>query len=256
MDNANLKGRLEEKAQGTQEVQEPGTAVIPASSEFIGLNEKAAALLEENLKNQPISYQLFDVIKSPSGGITSFSVQGISGEEMEKELRGIIIDYSTPRAYWDTPDPVEGTPPVCHSRDSVMSSDGRACVSCPFNDFGSKNGGKTQAKACKEAVQILLLRPNSIIPVIVRVPVSSKLRFQQYMMRLTGGMLPLSGAVTKITLEKSSSKGGKPFAMYKFELAETLNENVAVTAKAFAQRFKEILSASDDVPALDVREAV
>ena len=37
------------------------------------------------------------------------------------ELSGIILDYTTPRAYWDTPDPVEGTPPVCMSQNSISA---------------------------------------------------------------------------------------------------------------------------------------
>jgi hypothetical protein len=65
----------------------------------------------ENLKNQPLTLQFFDVVKSPSGGATVFSVPCLSGDEAEKELTGIILDYTTPRAYWDTHDPVEGTPP-------------------------------------------------------------------------------------------------------------------------------------------------
>jgi len=59
------------------------------------------AVIKENLKHQPLSYDLFDVVKSPSGEATVFEVPGLSGAEAEKELVGIILDYTTPRAYWD-----------------------------------------------------------------------------------------------------------------------------------------------------------
>ena len=254
-----LKNRMNGKLQ-TQSGSEERDTTMPTAlttvsdSNYIALTNNALEIINENLKNQPLSYQLFDVIKSPSGGITSFSVPGLSGEEMEKELTGIILDYTTPRAYWHTPEPVEGQAPDCFSLDSVISQDGKPCNRCQFNDFGSKNGGETQAKACKEQVQLFLLRPNNIMPVIVRVPVTSKLIFQKYMTRLVGRMIPLSAVVTKITLEKATSREGKPYALYNFEAVSTLSPEEAATAKAFGQKFMEIMKTAELEPV--VEEAV
>ena len=252
MSNTNLKNRLNGKLQAKEPVTE--TAITPVNSDYSALTNNAIDIINENLKQQPLSYQLFDVIKSPSGGSIAFTVPGLSGDEIEKELTGIIIDYTTPRAYWDTPDPVEGTPPVCYSCDSIISHEGKACIQCQFNDFGSKNGGETNAKACKEQVQILLLRPDNIMPVIVRVPVSSKLLFQKYMIRLIGKMIPLSGVVTKITLEKAVNKTGQPFSIYNFEAVKELSPEETANAKAFGQKFVEVLNVVD-VPELDVQES-
>ena len=251
MSNTNLKNRLNGKLQAKEPVTE--TALTPVNSDYSALTNNAIDIINENLKQQPLSYQLFDTIKSPSGGTTAFTVPGLAGDDIEKELTGIILDYTTPRAYWDSPDPVEGTPPNCYSRDSIISHEGKACVQCPFNDFGSKNGGETNAKACKEQVQILLLRPDNIIPIIVRVPVSSKLLFQKYMIRLIGKMIPLSGVITKITLEKVTNKTGQPFAIYNFEAVKELSPEETATAKAFGQKFTEVLNAAD-APVIDIQE--
>ena len=250
MSNANLKNRLNGKLQAKEPVIE--TALATVNSDYSALTNNAIDIINENLKSQPLSYQLFDTIKSPSGGITSFSVPSLSGEDMEKELTGIILDYTTPQAYWKTPDPVEGTPPDCYSRDSIISHEGKPCVQCVFNTFGSKNGD-SNAKGCKEQVQILLLRPDNIMPVIVRVPVSSKLLFQKYMIRLIGKMIPLSGVVTKITLEKATSREGKPYALYNFEMVKQLSPDEAANAKAFGQKFTEVLNAAD-VPEIVIQE--
>jgi len=250
MDNKNLKNRLNGKIQTSQEPVE--TALTTVKSDYSALTNNALDIINENLKNQPLSFQLFDIIKSPSGGTTAFTVPGLSGDEIEKELTGIIIDYTTPRAYWDTPDPVEGTPPTCYSRDSIISHDGNACNKCVYNDFGSKNGD-SNAKACKEQVQILLLRPDNIMPVIVRVPVSSKLLFQRYMIRLIGKMIPLSGVVTKISLEKATNKTGQPFALYNFEAIQQLSSEEAANAKAFGQKFVEVLNTAE-TPELDIQQ--
>ena len=135
------------------------------------------------------------------------------------------------------------------SANSIVSQDGKICAHCPFNDFGSKDG-ESNAKACKESVLLFLLRPNSIIPLLVRVPVTSKGRFLKYSTRLLSTLTPLSSVVTKITLEKSISKGGKPYALFNFEAVSVLTSEEATQARAFGQQFMEIVNAAQMVPEL------
>ena len=246
MDNTKLKSRLGTKVQALLEQTEE---ITPVNSTYLALNPNTLDIIRSNLKSQPLTYELFDVVKSPSGGSTVFSVPGLSGDEVEKELYGIILDYTTPRAYWDSPDPVEGTPPVCLSKNSIISEDGKACAHCPFNDYGSKDGEST-AKACKESALLFLLRPNNILPLLVRVPVTSKGRFLKYATRLLSTLTPISSVVTKISLEKTTSKGGKPFALFNFEAVSILSPEEAAQAKAFGQQFMDIVNAADMVPEL------
>ena len=240
MDTTKLKNRLEDKV---IEIKKPDTSLSATNSNYLALTSNALEIIRSNLKNQPLSFDLFDIVKSPSGGATVFSVPGLAGDEAEKELTGIILDYTTPRAYWDTPDPVEGTPPVCMSENSIISHDGKACAHCPYNDFGSKDGD-SNAKACKESVLLFLLRPDSIIPILVRIPVTSKSRFLKYSTQLLSSLTPISSVVTKITLEKATSKGGKPYAMFNFEAVRELNEEEAAQAKSYAKQFMEIVNAA------------
>ena len=244
MDTSNLKSRMGEKV---QELQMPTTT--PTESGYLALASNALDIIRSNLKSQPLSYDLFDIVKSPSGGSTVFSVPGLAGDEAEKELTGIILDYTTPRAFWDTPDPVEGIPPVCLSSNSVISHDGKACAHCPRNDFGSKDGD-SNAKACKESVLLFLLRPNNIIPLLVRVPVTSKARFLKYSTRLLSTLNPLSSVVTKITLDKATSKTGKPYALFSFEAVGKLTPEEAAQAKEFGRQFSEMINAAAIVPDL------
>ncbi|MBD5152960.1 MAG: hypothetical protein HDT16_11010 [Oscillibacter sp.] len=254
MDNAKLKGRMSGKV---QELQQPievvetaaDTSLVPVDSAYLALNNNALDIIRANLKSQPLTLDLFDIVKSPSGGSTVFEVPGLAGNEAAMELTGIVLDYTTPRAYWDTPDPVEGTPPVCLSQNSIISYDGKACALCPYNDFGSKDG-ESNAKACKESVLLFLLRPNSIIPLLVRVPVTSKPRFLKYSTRLLSTLTPISSVVTKITLEKATSKQGKPYALFNFQTVGTLSPEEAAQARAFGQQFMEIVNAAQLVPEL------
>ena len=257
MDNTKLKDRMSGKVQELQQPVEAAetaanTSMAPVDSTYIALSHNTLDIIRSNLKSQPMSLDLFDIVKSPSGGATVFEVPGLSGNDAAKELVGIVLDYTTPRAYWDTPDPVEGTPPVCLSQNSIISEDGKACAHCPFNTFGSKDG-ESNAKACKESVLLFLLRPNNIIPLLVRIPVTSKPRFLKYSTRLLSTLTPISSVVTKITLEKATSKQGKPFALFNFEAVGTLSPEEAAQAKVFGQQFMEIVNAAQLVP--DLAEA-
>lgn len=248
MDTTKLKSRLGTKLQTLQEPTtvpaEVETSLVSANSGYVALNSNALEIIKENLKNQPLSVQLFDIVKAPSGGSVVFSVPGLTGDEVEKELTGIILDYTTPRAYWDSADPAEGMPPTCLSHNSITSQDGKVCAHCPYNDFGSKDG-ESNAKACKESVLLFLLRPDNALPLLVRVPVSSKTRFLRYSTRLLSTLTPISGVVTRITLEKATNKTGKPYAVYNFEAVSKLSPEEAVQAKSFAQQFMQAVSASE-----------
>ena len=249
MDNTKLKSRMSGKI---QELQQPlevtaTTSLSAVGSDYLALNNNALDIIRANLKSQHLTLDLFDVVKSPSGGSTVFSVPNLSGEEAAKDLTGIILDFTTPRAYWDTPDPIEGTPPVCLSQNSIISFDGKACAHCPYNDFGSKDG-ESNAKACKESVLLFLLRPENIIPLLVRIPVTSKGRFLKYSTRLLSTLTPISSVVTKITLEKATSKAGKPYALFNFEAVSTLSQEEAAQARIFGQQFMEIVNAAQMIP--------
>ncbi len=251
MDNSKLKSKLDGKVQAMSEsADQPRPASLaPVDSTYIALTNNALDIIRANLKSQPLSLDLFDIVKSPSGGATVFEVPGLAGAEAERELTGIVLDYTTPRAYWDTPDPVEGTPPNCMSQNSIISEDGKACAQCPFNTFGSKDG-ESNAKACKESVLLFLLRPDNIIPLLVRVPVTSKPRFLKYATRLLSTLTPISSVVTRITLEKATSKQGKPYALFNFEAVGTLSPDEADHAQAYARQFMEIVTTAGLAPEL------
>ncbi len=210
MDNSKLKSRMSGKVQELQKTVEvvnttADTSLAPVNSAYLALTNNALDLIRANLKSQPLTLDLFDIVKSPSGGSTVFSVPGLAGDEPAKELMGIVLDYTTPRAYWNSPDPVEGTPPVCLSQ-------------------------------------------NSIIPLLVRVPATSKPRFLKYSTRLLSTLTPISSVVTKITLEKATSKGGKPYALFNFEAVSTLTSEEADHARTYAKQFMEIVNAAQMVP--------
>jgi len=66
-------------------------------------------------------------------------------------------------------------------------------------------------------------------------------------------LTPISSVVTKITLEKATSKAGKPYALFNFETVGALSPEEAAQAKVYAQQFMEIVNAAEVIP--DLAEA-
>ena len=97
---------------------------------------------------------------------------------------------------------------------------------------------------------LFLLRPGNVLPLLVRVPVTSKGLFLKYAARLTSSLTPLNGVVTRITLQKATSRGGKPYALFHFEAVSALSPEEAASAKAFARQFMEAVKAGEVVPKL------
>ena len=63
-------------------------------------------------------------------------------------------------------------------------------------------------------------------------------------------LTPISSVVTKITLEKATSKQGKPYALFNFQTVSTLSPEEAAKARTYAQQFMEIVNAAQMVPEL------
>ena len=70
------------------------------------------------------------------------------------------------------------------------------------------------------------------------------------MARLVGTLTPINSVVTKITLEKATSKTGKPYALFNFEAVDKLSPEETAMARAFGKQFMEIVSMTDVVTEL------
>jgi hypothetical protein len=60
----------------------------------------------------------------------------------------------------------------------------------------------------------------------------------------------MSSVVTKITLEKATSKAGKPYALFNFEAVRALAPEEAAAARAYGQQLMEVINAADLLPEL------
>ena len=200
----------------------------------------------------------FERIKVPAGGGTAWSVQGLDGEEMVKELAGIIIAWRDTRAYWSmSMEESDGSmPPDCFSMDARTGSGkpGGDCHKCALAQFGSDPKGEGQA--CKLIRQLFLIREDNLLPEIVNLPPSSVKPARQYFLRLASKGVPCYSVITKIGLEKTKNGQGIVYSKAALTSGGRLTPEQATRAKQYAAMIDPFLkSAAAIAMANDVAEA-
>ena len=122
----------------------------------------------------------------PVGGGDAWQISGIHGIETVKYLEGTILAQQDTRALWDHPleEGSPGAPPSCTSADAItgVGDPGGNCRDCRFSRFGSAPNGRGQA--CRLTLELVFLRREERIPVIVNVPPSSYRIIHGFILRL------------------------------------------------------------------------
>lgn len=216
------------------------TKTTTAVSPYVILSTDVAAIreaMEANLGDGQIASSDFDRIKVPAGGGIAWSVQTLDGEEMMKELAGIVVAWRDTRAYWSVPmDEGDGnSPPDCSSIDAKTGAGapGGDCRECELAKFGSDDKGEGQA--CKLIRQLLLIREDNRLPEIVSLPPSSLKPARQYFLRLASKGVPCYGVITKLGLEKTKNNQGIAYSRATFTSGGRLTPEETAHVKAYAE---------------------
>ena len=180
---------------------------------------KALDIFRNNLRGQKLTERDLPRVKTPPQGITIWTIPNPEGDSHAEELVGILVEYTTPRAYWDKPmEPGSVMPPVCSSPDGIHGTraDGKVgkpgemggpCHLCPFSKFGSDPRPESNGQACKEKRMLFLLRPDSLLPIVVQAPSTSIRNVFDYTMGLGNQETPFQHVYTALTLEKIATGG-------------------------------------------------
>ena len=223
------------------------------SGPFVILNTEIAVIreaMEANVGDAGLNAGDFERIKIPAGGGTAWTIQTLDGEELLKELTGIIISWRDTRAYWSVPmEESDGNmPPDCYSLDARTGEGkpGGDCHKCPLAQFGSDPRGEGQA--CKLIRQLFLIREGNMLPEIVSLPPSSVKPGRQYFMRLASKGIPCYSVVTKIGLEKTKNGQGIAYAKAILTSGGRLLPEQAQRAKDYAAMIEPFLKSTPAVP--------
>ena len=191
-------------------------AALKKIDTFLALQAEATDVLQtikENIGNDRITDRDLDRITVPLGGGINWTVPTLEGEDSAKTLDGIIVHWTSPRAYWKTGMEVGGnTPPDCssHNGETGYGNPGGECFGCPLNEWGSAEGGS--GKACKEKRMLFLLRSTDLLPIVIQAPSTSIQPVKKYLLRLASQGLPYWSVVTRLSLEKASNATGIAFS--------------------------------------------
>jgi hypothetical protein len=203
-----------------------------------------------NLGDSGMSATDFERIKIPAGGGTAWTLQTLDGEEMVKELTGIIVAWRDTRAYWSVPlEQSDGNmPPDCYSLDARTGTGkpGGDCHKCLFAQFGSDPKGEGQA--CKLVRQLFFVREENLLPEIVSLPASSVKPARQYFMRLASKAVPCYSLITKIGLEKTKNPQGIVYSRATFTSGGRLSAEQAARIKEYAAMLKPLLESAPSAP--------
>ena len=156
-----------------------------------------------------------------------------------KEVVGIIAYQQMARAYYSRGLDEGGDkgPPDCHSWDLVqgIGDPGIACATCPNAQFGSARGGEGKGQACKQYRMLILVRPESLLPVMLRVPPTSLGNLSSYLMNLTDAGVLYNHVATRLELERATKSGFDTALIKASKAADLTKDEVARVAPLKAQ---------------------
>lgn len=197
----------------------------------------------------------FSVYNLPKISVPRESVKFLldteDGEQAVSELRGVILDTKSRRAYWKSAyGSTAGSAPDCQSNDCTTGTGtpGGACISCPWNQFGT--AGMGNGKACREKRVLFFLPEGAYVPSVIELPPSSIKPWQDFKLALMARGSNPSRVITSISLEKVS-KGGKTYVSVSFKPAGKLGEADMQAITAYRAALKPLLDSYNvsDAPA-------
>ncbi len=245
-----------EKAQpsGTTDVAERDPTDV-STYRILNRNEeqiaKAMKVFRTNLRGQKLTERDLPRVKTPPQGITIWTVPTTEGDVHTEELTGILVEHTTPRAYWDKPmEPSSATPPLCSSPDGIRGSlepsenggPGGPCHLCPLSKFGSDPREDSNAPACKEKRMLFVLRPESLLPLVVQAPSTSIRNVFDYTMGLGNEETLFSNVYTQLTLEKVNA-GSVNYSKVVLKNIGPVPEEYHSQLESYQEGFSQILNA-------------
>lgn len=237
---------------------EPGKALAtfnPSDSAFPvlfsqGGEGSVAQIIEDNFGDEGFSPNDLDRLTIPAGGGLSWE---IPDEDPVRFIEGVIVHRQPTRSMWFKKRGEDGEddgPPDCYSPNGkvgvgVMGAGSEnnpsgECVTCPFNVFGTSTSGSGNGKACKEQMQVFMLREDAVLPIQVSLPPTSLKPFRKYMTRLATKGKSYYAVVTKFGLKVEKS-GGQTYSVIEPSPVLQLAPEEVAAARSYGQTMKSYL---------------
>ena len=213
---------MEKPKKEEQKITLVGQKDVPA-----GLDLKTfETLLNENMEG--IERPEFPLIKILHAGALQFQMTSEDNKQV-KEFSGQILLHQRVNAYWEKAydETGGGVPPDCSSLDGITGLEGKDCLKCKFNQFGSeilRDKSKGSGKACKNMMRIYIRIGQDLLPSLLIGPPTSLREYSAYAVKLTQKGKPLVIIKTKFSLESAQNKQGIKYSKLVCSLEATLAE--------------------------------
>jgi len=115
---------------------------------------------------------------------------------------------------------------------------GGECASCPLNRFNSEvrpDGTRGRGKACKNMRRLFIMRPGTVLPLLLVVPPTSLKQVRQYFLRLAGTGIPYYGVITKLALVQQKSGDGITYSQIQPQLGARLSPEEIAKIREFRE---------------------
>ena len=238
--------------------------IVPLDKYAVMQHDQAdlMATLKENLGTVSISEFDFDRLKVPAGGGVAWTIPSLSGDPtLEKKVYGVVIAFKDPRAFWKVPydESGGGTPPDCSSQDGWrgIGEPGGSCADCPLSQFGSapgKEGKEGRGQACKQMRVLFLLRPQSLLPVVVSCPPTSLKEIRKFFLRLAGEGRHYSSVIIGLSLMEDKNTDGVKYAKIIPEVVKSLSKEEMVKVRQYGELIKPLVAKEVDLTRADYQE--
>lgn len=175
----------------------------------------------------------FTRVKIPTGGSTTFTIEGAEGDEVAPAIEGAVVYHHRARGYW--PETFSGgTPPVCSSLDGITGTGnpGGPCKRCPYNEWSSDPRGR-KGKACKEMHRIYILRDNEFLPLLLSLPPTSLKAIDEFASLLLRVGRSVRGVRSSWSLTQAQNDDG-------IKYSEAVAQSLGVFDSVTLQKLREL----------------
>lgn len=221
-------------------------------------NSEVAEILAEALAGENVSPGDLERIKWPTGGGGVFERSVLGNTTHVDHIEGVIVHQRMTRAYFEDPEPKEGTQPNCTSPDGKWGygdpgdalrqhEPPKGCEVCPMAAFGSARGPggvQKRGQACNLRREFFILTPGAIFPTIVSIPPASLGEARGYVVDLASFGIRYYTVVTRIGLRKVASKDGQPYAEAVMSMSGKLDDASVEAVKGYRDRMLASLIAT------------
>lgn len=214
-----------------------GKSIIPAadtSNYLVTTDSDIIELIDDNLEGDELS--AFDLARvgNPQGKTGAFTIPTPGGDDIVKDVEGVIIFHKNKRAYWHDAYSGSKDRPECSSLDAKTGTGepGGSCKSCPFAQFGTKlnkDNELTRGQACQARKHMFMVREGDLFPLFFSLPPTAVKSMKVYLTGLISSGLRYHRVVTKITLEKSVNADGIDYFTPRFEMVGTLDDEAVAS---------------------------